>query len=232
VSVTVTFCGTQYTLPSLNDTNAWGTSLTAYFQALAAPTYFLSPTANPASAGLLRLAKTDQVKFRNNANSADVALGMGSADQLQWGGVDVTGNPQAIYGAPSGTVTSGATTIINFSTLELDTANAVTTGASWKFTVPTGKGGLYEISAAVTPNGAIASGVTQLLLYKNGSAVRTLWRSSGAVPSTTMIRGQTTINLAAGDYVDVRLTQSSGGSVSITSTNVQENYISIHRQVS
>jgi hypothetical protein len=46
-----------------------------------------------------------------------------------------------------------------------------------------------------------------------------------------MMVGATDINLAVGDYVDVRVTQSSGGAVVLSST-AAENNISIHRLVS
>lgn len=46
---------------------------------------FKSSTANPASAGVLRLAKTDAIKWRDNANSADLALSLDSSDILNFG---------------------------------------------------------------------------------------------------------------------------------------------------
>lgn len=49
-----------------------------------AGTAFLSPTSNPAGAGILRLAKTDAIDFRNNANSADKALGINASDLLTY----------------------------------------------------------------------------------------------------------------------------------------------------
>jgi hypothetical protein len=232
----VTINGTTYSVPDVGDNSAWGSQLTAFFVALGSgthqkdgSTYYKSRAANVASAGVLRIGNTETVGWRNNANDGDVALGVTTANKLTFDSLPVTGNPAAIYSTAAGQTFPGLTSIVNFGTSELDTDTAVTTGSSWKFTVPAAKSGLYRVDVAVTPSGAIASGTTLLALYKNGSAVRTLWKSAGAVPSTTMVRGTTTINLAVADYLDVRFSQS-GGTISLTST-AQENYISITRQV-
>lgn len=112
-----TLNGVQYTLPQFNDTG-WGANtgnvLTQYIAAIADVTlqlsggaftltaetdfganfglkalYIKSETANPASAGVLRLAKTDAIKWRNNANGADIALGIDGSDNLTYGGTKV-----------------------------------------------------------------------------------------------------------------------------------------------
>ena len=51
--------------------------------------YFKGRTANPASAGQVRLAVTDTIKWRNNANSADLALAVDGSNQLTFNGVVV-----------------------------------------------------------------------------------------------------------------------------------------------
>lgn len=45
-----------------------------------------SKTTNPASAGVLRLAKTDAIEWRNNANSGDLALSVDGSDLLNFNG--------------------------------------------------------------------------------------------------------------------------------------------------
>jgi len=66
--------------------------------------YYKSRTANPAAAGQFRLARTDEISFRNEANSADLSIGVNSSDQLTFGGV------------PLGTTT---TTVSDTATLDL-----------------------------------------------------------------------------------------------------------------
>jgi len=48
-----------------------------------------SKTANPSTAGFLRLAKTDTLDWRNNANSANLPLGINSYNQLTFNGVAI-----------------------------------------------------------------------------------------------------------------------------------------------
>lgn len=112
-----TLNGVQYTLPGYNDTG-WGANtgnvLTQYLSAIADVTLQLSggsftltadvdfganfglkalflktETANPASAGVVRLAKTDSIKWRNNANGADIALAIDGSDNLTYAATKV-----------------------------------------------------------------------------------------------------------------------------------------------
>lgn len=45
---------------------------------------FISSSANAAASGIFRLASGDSMKWRNNANSADVALAKDTSDNLNW----------------------------------------------------------------------------------------------------------------------------------------------------
>jgi hypothetical protein len=51
--------------------------------------YLKSRTANIATTGFLRLANTDKVAFRNNANGADLSLGVSTSDRLQFESVNI-----------------------------------------------------------------------------------------------------------------------------------------------
>ena len=72
---------------------SWGTSFGLLSK------YFTSLAANPASAGVLRLAKTDAVEWRNNANGGNLALAINGSDQLTYNGAII----------PTGTVVSSIT---------------------------------------------------------------------------------------------------------------------------
>ena len=48
-----------------------------------------SSSTNPATAGVISLANTDLIDFRNNANSANLALGVNSSDQLTFNGTPI-----------------------------------------------------------------------------------------------------------------------------------------------
>jgi len=49
--------------------------------------YFKSRTANIATAGVLRLARADVIDWRNNANGANLPLGVNAYDQLTFNGI-------------------------------------------------------------------------------------------------------------------------------------------------
>ncbi len=62
--------------------------------------YYKSGSSNIAATGVLRLSHSDTIAFRNNANSADLALSVNSSNQLLFNGAPIGG---------TGTVTSIAT---------------------------------------------------------------------------------------------------------------------------
>lgn len=111
MSQNITFNGTAYVIPDLGELN-WGQNLTDYFVAI--PTgalqktggtftlsadinfgasfglvsqYFKSRTADISTTGVLRLANTDSIGFRNAGNSADLLLGVNGSNQLTFNGV-------------------------------------------------------------------------------------------------------------------------------------------------
>ena len=108
---------------------------------------FKSSTALPSSAGVLRLAKSDAIKWRNNANGGDVAISLNASDAIVIGNV-----------APSGTFTwtgSSTTDVLDFS--------GHTRAASMKFIrmgtystpVPDNTTGLFHSYGLITSDGSI-----------------------------------------------------------------------------
>lgn len=105
-AVTVVVNGSNHTIPQTNE-KGWGANVTAWIQAISQYTlqnsggtftltadvdtgatygfkvpYIKPQTANPATAGLVRLAKTDVIDWRNNANGGNLPLGIDSSDRL------------------------------------------------------------------------------------------------------------------------------------------------------
>lgn len=78
------------TLSSVRKGRIWyRTDLTAAFvdtggTAQRFPWELFSRTANPAASGIVRFAKTDTLAWRNNANGADLALGIDASDNLSY----------------------------------------------------------------------------------------------------------------------------------------------------
>jgi hypothetical protein len=92
---------------------------------------------------------------------------------------------------------------------DTDTFHSTSTNTS-RFTVPSGKGGYYLVTAA-TSWIANATGARRILIRKNG----TDFRRNGDVPgnSTVVVGTQMTIiiPLTVGDYIEVFVRQTSGG---------------------
>lgn len=119
MSTPVVFNGVTYSIPAYNDIGyAQGMgNLSAYLIALAnGPFPFSTTTPNPATAGAIRLAKTDTIDWRNNANSANLPLGINGSDQLTFNGTVLSAPAGVIVIAGSGTVTPNATLGNTFST--------------------------------------------------------------------------------------------------------------------
>lgn len=65
--------------------------------------YFTSQSASAASTGIVRLASTESISWRNNANGADIALAKNSSDQLTWAGVVLASSAGVVPIAAGGT---------------------------------------------------------------------------------------------------------------------------------
>lgn len=225
--ITVTFRGTNYSIPEPGD--AFAQSLTDYLNALSTgavpyPTtadvdlgssgfglksaYFKTRTASPSASGLVRLALADLIAWRNNANNADLALGVGAQDQLQWRGSDVTGNPMASATTAAGqSIANGATEItVVFGTEEVDT-DAAFNPATGQFTVPTGKGGHYEIAASIAYNTA-PTGTCTCSIFKNAVLFKqNQFIAPGAIQGISVCA---LASLSAGDVIDIRTKHGNG----------------------
>jgi hypothetical protein len=118
-SVVVTVNGSNYTIPQTNE-KGWGANVTTWIQAISANSfqpiagnfsllndadfgssfglkavYYKSRSANLSTVGLLRMANTDSVGWRNVGNTANYLLAPGSIDGiLGYGGVDLVGISQ------------------------------------------------------------------------------------------------------------------------------------------
>lgn len=236
MALTVTLLGVSYSIPETNDTS-YDAALTSYLKALATAfpqlsggtssltaeldfgtsfglkaLYLKSETVNIAATGIVRLAKTDKIALRNNANSADLALGIDTGDALTFNGANVTGNPMLGANTAAGqSILNGTTAIIVFGTVELDTDSGYNSGTG-RYTIPTGKGGHYEITAqagyATAPGGLCA-----VQIFKNAAAVKTSQVTTPTANTTIPISA--TLNLAVGDIIDIRTSHGNVGAQSL-----------------
>ena len=140
----IVFNNATYIIPDVGESN-WGQNLTNYFVAIPQGAYqasggtmpltadlsfgtnfglfakyLTSVTANPSSAGVLRLAKTDAMEWRNNANGANLALSIDSSDNLLWNGDIISTSSSSpvlsITGTANQIIASAATGNITLST--------------------------------------------------------------------------------------------------------------------
>lgn len=157
MSIPLTINGAVFEYPQNFDED-WGVDATGWAQAVTAGALYLSggnfpltaqvnfgnsfgikvlnvttETANPATIGYLKLSKTDSIVFRNNANSANLVLGIDGSDMLNFNGTPLgltsltngdiyVGNASNV---PVSVALSGDATITNTGVLTI-TNNAVT----------------------------------------------------------------------------------------------------------
>jgi len=113
MSTAVTLNSTTYTIPATAD-DAWGDQVAAYLIALSTGVlskaggsftlaaeadlgtsyglkgpYLKSSTSNPASVGVLRLANTESIAWRNADNTADVSLSVDASNNLTFAGAPI-----------------------------------------------------------------------------------------------------------------------------------------------
>lgn len=118
----------------------------------------------------------------------------------------------AIYNrSTSQSISSATFTTVDFTDRETDTDNAVTTGAGWLFTCPTGKAGFYHVVVTVGYTVAFTAANFFSTVRKNGLEINRGSRNSSnnasCVPASDV---SAYVELADGDTMDVQTYQDSG----------------------
>ena len=144
-----------------------------------------------------------------------------SADSTQASGLKwVTYANVAARATINGKSVATATyTNVGCDTKTFDTHTRVTTGASFRFTAD--RDGIYDVKAhaGFASTAWTAGEVALLSLYKNNSFYNSFgkWDCQAAITTAIELGGSDLVQLAAGDYIDVRVYQNSGGSVVVGS---------------
>jgi hypothetical protein len=153
--------------------------------------YYSSRTTNPASAGSVRLAKTDVISFRNNANGANLDLGINGSDRLTFNGATFDGN---IVGPGSSTdnaiarfdLTTGK--LLQNSSVLIDDSNNIT-GA-----VDASLSGTVSLTGS---NLAVGSAPTANKMYPNSMIKAWAYLDVGTAGAVTVSSG---FNIASASY--------------------------------
>ncbi len=143
MSVNVTVNGIVYPLPTAGE-NVWGTQVTNFFIGVASGTlqktggtfaltgnvnfganygllskFYSTRAASPSATGLVRLAVADFIAWRDNADGADLTLGVNALDQLVYDGNQIVVTATAIpadmgicYGNNVGAITTDPTQLV------------------------------------------------------------------------------------------------------------------------
>jgi hypothetical protein len=156
--------------------------------------------------------------------SATTAL---SSTEVLQSAVNVRYTTNAGQSIPNG----GGGDIVNFEDVGFDKFGTVTTGASWKFTAP--KTGVYKVNASVLFDTSATWAINetaQMQLNKNGSVIAiSLFTSEASAAMYVPLTINTSVSLVKGDYIDIRLVQSSGGALPLLNS-ANYNYIDIQEQ--
>lgn len=148
-------------------------------------------------------------------------LGWGS--NVQIGGYD--GRTAAAVVQRSGTqsIANASSTVVVFNSLVYDTHGALNT-SSGVFTAPVA--GYYRVSSKIE-FAANATGDRETSLFKNGSRYAYLgYNSNSSASGTANVGGSIDVQLAAGDTLDIRVRQTSGGALNVGNT-ATANYFSV-----
>lgn len=122
-------------------------------------------------------------------------------------------------------------TIIDFGTVTFDPDSHVTVGAAWKFTAKVA--GYYQVNTSIlyasTTTWALGEWAN-LAIYKGGVYYTDLDRDDQMNSSVTgqykRLQGSDVVQLAVGEYIDIRAAQVSGGALVLFNSAVF-NYVSI-----
>ena len=126
--------------------------------------------------------------------------------------------------------TTGVGAIVDFEDKSFDTKSEVTTGSSWKFTAK--EAGYYRVNAMVTfaSNGGWGAGETvDISIRKNTTGtVDKIFTFSGATTAYASEVVGDVLYLSVGDYVDIYLSQTSGGTIALYGSGVY-NWITVEQ---
>jgi hypothetical protein len=114
------------------------------------------------------------------------------------------------------TISNGVNTLVALDNVVIDTDSAFdNTATNYKFTVPSGKGGKYLVSFGMRNDAETAPRI-DYSLFINGVEAHNTENGSGSDYDTST--NTKLLNLTAGDYLQCKIYQSSGGNMNLFSS--------------
>jgi hypothetical protein len=164
----------------------------------------------------------------SSSGSTPARLGIGSTGQVltvaagipSWA-TPATGTPTAVgcyvyKGGTNQSISNTTVTSVTFQAEQFDTNSLHdnTTNNS-RITIPTGYAGKYQINASVNFAGN-ATGDREIYIYRNNTDYYTYIVTKGT-STLNNLQSSIIVNLAAGDYLEIKVWQDSGGALNLLS---------------
>jgi hypothetical protein len=124
-------------------------------------------------------------------------------------------------------IATATDTKVDWDAIAYDTHGAFDIATNDRFTAPVS--GKYRVSAAIEW-AVSSSGFRAISIRKNGAVYSYLdFESNPSGSNTEVCTGSDTVDLSAGDYIEIYAFQNSGGSLAIGNSGAQLNYVAIER---
>ncbi len=245
----IVFNNATYIIPDVGE-SSWGQNLTNFFVAIpqgcyqlsggTAPLtadlsfgtnfglfakYLTSTTTTPASAGVIRLAKTDAIEWRNNVGNGNLALAIDTSNNLLWNG-DIIATASAspvlsITGTANQIIASAAT-----GNVTLSTPQDIATGSGPTFDHATLAKTTNQIILGVTNTttlSATAPAASRVYTIPDAGGAANVMLDAGNYTVTGTWTNVTLVTPALGTPSAVVLTNATGTAASLTAGHVTTN---------
>jgi hypothetical protein len=148
--------------------------------------------------------------------SADTFLKTDGSGNLSFASAGESNKPAFLATMSAQSVADNTYTKLAFATEVVDTNSAYDHSTNYRFTVPSGEGGVYYFTAMMQSGGMVTNSRAQIVFAKNGSRdSTTMARDYAPTNSTTLYcTASSVLSLSAGDYVEVEMLQASGSTQS------------------
>ena len=115
------------------------------------------------------------------------------------------------YKTSNQTLTDNTLTKVQIETESFDTDNCYDNSTNYRFTVPSGEGGKYLFTYAGGTETLSSSTISQVRIYKNGSALNDAYQAYGTSgTSRNGLNHVSVLDLSAGDYIEIYAYQNQG----------------------